>query len=59
MKNDRTVIVYGQPLEFKDLAKHERDSIYEHWVGLAKQFYSNPENRARYEEWKNKKQLVA
>lgn len=55
----RQVICISTPLEFKDLGKHEKDTLFEHWVCLARAFYSDHENRLKFEEWKNKKGLVA
>jgi len=55
----REVITLGEPTQFKDLEKHEKDSVLEHWVGLAKNFYSNPINKQRFIEWQNKKRSAA
>ena len=55
----RAVITVGEPIEFKDLEKHERDTLSEHWVGLAKIFYSDPATKQRFLEWQNKKRPAA
>ena len=44
-----------EPLTFKDLENHEKDFIYEHWLGLIKEFYKCNENRRKFQEWKERK----
>jgi len=55
----REILTIGEPTQFKDLEKHERDTLSEHWVGLAKTFYSDSANRQRFTDWQNKKRPAA
>jgi len=52
-KNERKIICVGEPMKFKDLEKYERDSIFEHWVGLAKEFHKNKQATNNSTENKN------
>ena len=45
----------GESMTFQDLEKYEKDSVYEHWLGLIKEFYKCDENKLKFLQWKEKR----
>ena len=44
------IFIKGVP-NYKELAKYEKQMLLSPLVEVIKDFYRNPENRARYEQW--------